>query len=81
MERLMYCVDCQRIFASSNNCEYCHSYNIRELRRGTSINVLGTKIKGKVYNYKNNLVSVILLTEDHQRVIKVYDTKKIKKIL
>lgn len=81
MERLMYCVDCQRIFASPNNCEYCHSYNIKELKRGTSVNVLGTKIKGKAYNYKNNLVSVILLTEDHQRVIKVYDAKKIKKIL
>ncbi len=77
----MYCVDCHRIFSNANNCEYCCSYNIKELRRGTSINVIGTKIKGKVYNYKNNLVSVIVLTEDHQRVIKIYDAKKIKKIL
>lgn len=81
MEKLMYCVDCHRIFANANDCEYCHSHNIKELRRGTSINVIGTKIKGKVYNYKKNLVSVILLTEDYQRVIKIYDAKKIKKIL
>lgn len=81
MEKLMYCTECHRIFRSSDNCEYCHSHNIKELKRGTSINVIGTKLKGKVYNYKSDLVSVIILTEDHQRVIRVYEAKKIRKIL
>lgn len=81
MEKLMYCVDCHRVFSYADSCEYCNSRNVKELKRGTSINILGTKLKGKVYNYKNNLVSVIILTEDHQRVIKVYEAKKIKKIL
>lgn len=81
MEKLMYCVDCHRIFSNAQSCEYCHSYNIKELKRGTSINVIGTKIKGKVYNYKKELVSVIILTENHQRIIKVYEAKQIRKIL
>lgn len=81
MNKLMYCVNCHRIFSNSDKCQYCNSENIRELKRGTSINVIGTKIKGKVYNYKEDLVSVIMLTEDHQRIIKVYETKKIRKVL
>lgn len=81
MGKLMYCLECHRIFSSSEQCEYCQCCNVRELKRGTSINVIGTKTKGKVYNYKNDLVSVIVITEDYQRIIKVYEAKKIKKVL
>ncbi len=59
MRKLNYCLDCQRIFTSENVCEYCNSNNIKELKRGKSVNIIGSKDKARYLKYREGKVSVI----------------------
>ncbi|MEN8078095.1 hypothetical protein ABFP60_14105 [Clostridioides difficile] len=81
MQRLNYCLDCQRVFTSENVCEYCDSKNVKELKRGKAVNIIGSKNKASYLRYKEGKVSVIVYTEDKQKIIKEYDIKNIRKIL
>lgn len=81
MASLNYCVDCQRVFKSNDKCEYCSSNNLKELRKGTSVNVIGTKNKGQVFKIKDGIVSLILINESKERIVKEYDAESLKKIL
>ena len=81
MKRLNYCLDCQRVFTSKNVCEYCNSNNIKELKRGKSVNIIGSKDKGSYLKYKEGKVSVIIYADNKQKFIKEYAIDKIKKIL
>ena len=81
MKVLNYCLDCKRVFPSSEKCEFCNSNNIKPLKKGTSVNVIGTKTKGSVFNCKDDLVSIIVVTEGNERVIKEYKVNTLKKIL
>ena len=45
------------------------------------INVNGDKNKARFLRYKDGKVSVILYTEDKQKIIKDFEIEKIKKIL
>ncbi|WP_294134920.1 hypothetical protein [uncultured Clostridium sp.] len=81
MKRLNYCLDCQRVFTSKNVCEYCNSNNIKELKRGKSVNIIGSKDKASYLKYKEGKVSVIVYAENKQKFIKEYDIDKIRKIL
>ena len=64
MQKLNYCLDCQRVFTINDKCEYCNSTNIKELKRGKSVNVIGSKSKGNYLRYKEGKVSLIIYTED-----------------
>lgn len=81
MSPLFYCVDCQRIFNANENCQFCNSANIKELKKGTSVNVIGTKSKGQVLKVKDDMVSLILITEAKEKVVKEYKAENLKKIL
>ena len=81
MKRLNYCLDCNRVFTSENICEYCNSNNIKELKRGKSVNIIGSKDKGSYLKYKEGKVSVIIYADNKQKFIKEYAIDKIKKIL
>ncbi|MCI9070352.1 hypothetical protein [Clostridium sp.] len=81
MRKLNYCLDCQRIFTSENVCEYCNSNNIKELKRGKSVNIIGSKDKARYLKYREGKVSVIVYSEDKQKLIKEYNIDKIRKIL
>ena len=81
MKRLNYCLVCQRVFTSENSCEYCNSNNIKELKRGKAVNIIGSKDKASYLKYKEGKVSVIVYAENKQKFIKEYDISKIKKIL
>ena len=81
MSPLFYCVDCQRIFKAKENCQFCNSANVKELKRGTSVNVMGTKSKGQVLKIKDDLVSLILVTEAKDKVVKEFMAATLKKIL
>lgn len=81
MQKLNYCLDCQRVFILENVCEYCNSKNVKELKQGKSINIIGSKNKGSYLRYKEGKVSVIVNTEDKQKIIKEYDIDSIRKIL
>ncbi|MDU4883228.1 hypothetical protein [uncultured Clostridium sp.] len=81
MKRLNYCLDCQRVFTSENSCEYCNSNNIKELKRGKSVNIIGSKDKARYLRYKEGKVSVIVYDENKRKFVKEYDISKIKKVL
>ena len=81
MQRLNYCLDCQRVFIVKEKCEYCNSKNVKELKRGKSVNIIGSKNKGRYLKYKEGKVSLIIYTEDKQKLIKEYDINSIRKIL
>ena len=64
-----------------DKCKYCNSKNVRELKRGKAVNIIGDKNKARFLRYKDGKVSVILYTEDKQKIIKDFEIEKIKKIL
>lgn len=81
MKTLNYCLECKRVFTSNERCEFCNSDKIKLLKKGTSVNVIGSKIKGSIFNYKEDLVSLIIITENKERIIKEYKANNLKKIL
>ena len=48
MHRLFYCLDCKRVFKNEQECQYCNSTNIKDIKKNSPVNVLGTKQKGRV---------------------------------
>ena len=81
MNKLYYCLDCQRVFKSEVSCDFCQSTKIKELVRNAPINILGTKLKGKVFKIEQEMVKV-KYNDEHKKVfIKDFEINKIKKIL
>lgn len=81
MKSLNYCLQCRRVFESNERCEFCNSDKIKPLKKGTSVNIIGSKIKGSVFNWKDDLVNLIIITESKERIIKEYKINTLKKIL
>lgn len=81
MKTLNYCLECRRVFKSNERCEFCSSNKIKPLKKGTSVNVIGSKIKGSIFSYKEDLVSLIIITEGKERIVKEYKSNALKKIL
>lgn len=81
MQILNYCLECQRIFSINDQCEFCGSHKIKSLKKSTSVNVIGTKIKGKLLNHKDGMVSLIINTENNEKIIRNFEIKELKKIL
>ncbi len=81
MDKLNYCLDCQRIFDASAQCTYCNSENVKALDRRAPVNVIGTKLKGKVLQTKEGMVHVLFEGEKKVKSIKEFEASKIRKIL
>lgn len=81
MKKLNYCVDCQRVFLATDKCEYCKSGNVKELKRGKSVNIIGSKNKGSFLKYKEGMVSVIIYTEDKKKILKDFSVESVRKII
>jgi hypothetical protein len=81
MDKLYYCLDCKRIFATSNGCTYCQSQSIKPLVKSTPVNVIGTKTKGNVLKIKGDMVHLLLVDEKNNRYIKGFQVDHIKKVL
>lgn len=81
MQNLDYCLDCRRLFLESEKCEFCGSENIKPIKKSTSVNVIGSKVKGKILNCKDGVVNVIVITESKERVVKNYSVRELKKVL
>ena len=81
MKSLNYCLECRRVFQSNERCEFCNSDKIKPLKKGTSVNVIGSKTKGSIFNCKGDIASLIIVTEGKEKVIKEYRIDTLKKIL
>lgn len=81
MDRLYYCCECKRVINGEGTCNYCNSKEIKELVSRTSVNVIGTKIKGKIFNMKDGMVSLIVRDEANNKLLKEYTPEQLKKVL
>lgn len=81
MNKLYYCGDCKRVVTSSESCSYCSSSLINELSVGASVNIIGTKMKGKVLKVKDNIVRILIRDEGNNKLIKEYGGDKLRKVI
>lgn len=81
MSKLFYCENCRRVLNGAENCIYCEGKDIKELLKNSPVNILGTKLKGKILKMDNNLVKVLLVNENKERLIKEYEANQLRKII
>ena len=81
MSKLFYCTSCKRVIENFNQCNYCKTSDIKELILGTSVNILGTKQKGKVFKIDDEKVKLIVIDQAKNRLIKEYKANELRKVL
>ena len=78
---IYYCVDCKRVNHNNEKCDYCGSTYLKPVKQGTSVNVIGSKLKGKVLNVKGDYITLILKDEYNNKYLKNFKMEQLKKIL
>ncbi len=81
MDKLYYCGECRRVVKSSESCSYCGGSFINELSVGAPVNVIGTKLKGKVLKIKENQVRLLMRDEGNSKFIREYEGDKLRKVI
>lgn len=81
MDKLYYCTDCKRVFGEASQCEYCSCSSIKELNVGVPVNVIGTKLKGKVLKIKAGKVKLLIKDENKDMYIKEFEAEKLRKVI
>jgi RNA polymerase subunit RPABC4/transcription elongation factor Spt4 len=81
MANLFYCKKCKRVIVSETLCDYCGDKEISRLLQGTSVNIIGTKEKGKVFKIGDEVVKVIIIDVAKNKIIKEYKAQQLKKIV
>ncbi|MGL6174740.1 MAG: hypothetical protein ACRC1P_09085, partial [Cellulosilyticaceae bacterium] len=74
------CSVCKKIFNQTNPCECQQEEAIKALKVGTPINIVGTKLKGKIYKIKNDTLEVLIIHEKN-RYLKEYSLSQVRKVL
>lgn len=81
MESYQYCQDCKRIFSATSTCPFCLSTNVNELNVKAPVNVLGTKVKGRVFKLSKEGIQVLIADEQQNKAIKEFSASKLRKVL
>ena len=81
MANLFYCVKCKRVIVNETQCDYCGDTQINRLLQGTSVNVIGTKEKGKVFKISDQMVKIIVVDLAKNKVLREYKAEQLKKIV
>lgn len=81
MANLFYCYKCKRVIASGTQCDYCGDSEINQLLLGTSVNIMGTKEKGKVFRISEDIVKIIIIDAAKNKIIREYKVNQLKKII
>ena len=81
MANLFYCVKCKRVIVNETQCDYCGDTQINRLLQGTSVNVIGTKEKGKVFKISDEMVKIIVVDLAKNKVLREYKAEQLKKIV
>ena len=81
MDSLNYCADCRRIDSFNEGCSFCQSQSIKKLVVNAPVNVIGTKLKGRVMRVRDNMAHILYLDEEKNKVIKPFEPIKLQKIL
>ncbi|MEF9959221.1 MAG: hypothetical protein RR448_04620 [Niameybacter sp.] len=80
MSKVYFCSECRRIFSEENTCDCEKTNGLQEVKLGTPVNVIGTKLKGKVYKIKSDLLEVVI-TSNKNRYIKQCKLEEVRKII
>lgn len=78
---LYYCTKCRRVTEQESKCNYCGAETINSLKRNSVVNVIGTKLKGKVLSVEDDKINLLINTENNERLVKQYSFEKIRKII
>lgn len=78
---MFYCLSCKRVGKNDEVCEYCSAENLKELKVDSPVNVIGTKLKGRVLKLSGDKVRLLIRDDANNRFIKEYSYKDIKKVL
>lgn len=70
-----------RVIKEETNCSYCNSQDVKELVVGAPVNVLGSKLKGKVLRINDGGARLLIRDETNNRFVKEYEAEHMKKIL
>jgi hypothetical protein len=81
MSKLYYCIECKRVVTSSEFCSYCSSSLINELSVGAPVNIIGTKLKGRVLKIKDNTARLLIRDEGNNKLIREYEGDKLRKVI
>lgn len=82
MVKLYYCANCKKIHENNDICATCEGGKLKELKKGTSVNVIGTKIKGIVYRIRKGEIELaIVRPETKERYLKVFKPEEVRKVL
>lgn len=81
MNKLFYCKDCLRVVREDGVCTHCKGQNLKELVVGAPVNILGSKLKGKVLKIKDGVARILITDETKNKYIKEFDADKLKKVI
>ena len=81
MDKLNYCLNCKRIFKPADECSFCKSKDVKELVRKAPVNIIGTKLKGRVLNIRNEIVDILFLGAKRVKSIREFNANNLKKLL
>lgn len=78
---LNYCTKCSRVFNTKKDfCPYCESIHFSKLKKNAPVNVIGTKVKGRVFKILGETALLIVITENKEKLLKEYPIKELRKI-
>lgn len=76
-----YCLQCKRIFLEDDKCKYCNCAAIKPLKINSPVNVIGSKVKGKVSKINKENLTLIIYNAANEKCLKDYTVDKIRKII
>lgn len=78
---LNYCANCSRVFdAKEDFCPHCENIHFSELKKNAPVNVIGTKVKGRIFKILGEIALLIVITENKEKLLKEYPIKELRKI-
>lgn len=81
MRKLYYCLECKRVSEKEDSCTYCSSQNIKELVKDAPVNIIGSKLKGRVLKVEEGKARLLIADESNNKYIKEYEADKLRKVL
>lgn len=76
-----YCLQCRRVFFDSDKCSFCNCAAIKQLKINSPVNVIGSKIKGKVVKINKDELTLIIYNESNEKYLKNYKIQEVRKII
>ena len=81
MVNLFYCKKCKRVITNEINVIIVVNSEVNRLMQGTSVNIIGTKEKGKVFKISDEIVKVIVIDLAKNKIVREYKAQQLKKYL